>query len=355
MPDERHFPHAFQVAAVAAGALAAECAIVRAVFMPGLAWWIPMAAHLAVTGALALWCGYVPGLRADVRLPLLLAAGTAALGPVGPLGTLVTLALARWYMREATPFEEWYRSLFPDTRQQAGDELAERAAAANLDDPASLTPFADVLAFGSIPQKQALIALINQSFRPAFGPILKRALTDGNNAVRVQAATAMNRLENGMLERTLHLCRKASEHPGERDSLRALARHYDSYLYTGILDARREVEVRERALEVYRQLVAGAPDDVDSCIALSRLLLRGGRYSEAADWLERAMQAGHLTPQADLWYMEALYHLGRFGELQLLARSRQGHLEGAPVLPSAALEAVRLWGAGEAVGGAHCQ
>ena len=343
MSEERQFAHVRQVAAVAAATLVAECAIVYGC-LHGFAWEIPLAAHFAVIAGLAAWRRWSPGLRADVRLPLLLAAGTAALGPLGAAGTLATMFLTRWYARKAIPFEEWYQSLFPDTRQQAGDQLAARIASVDLANPGSLTPFAEILAFGSLHQKQALIALINQQFRPAFGPILKRALTDGNNAVRVQAATAMNKLENAMLERTLELSHRTRENPGNVQALRALARHYDDYLYSGILDTGREEEVRKLALEAYFQCIVAEPGDLDSRLAGGRLLERGQRYAEAANLLDQARQAGLSAPQADLWYMESLYHLGSFVQLREFAHSRQERLEAADGLPPAALEAVRLWG-----------
>jgi tetratricopeptide (TPR) repeat protein len=344
MPEDRRFAHAFQVAAVAAAAFAVECFIVRACFLPGTQWWIPLSAHLGLTSALCLWLCYAPGLRADVRLPLLLIGTTAALGPLGPAGTLATAVLARWYMRKAAPFEDWYRALFPDNHGEAGNEFASRLAhSADPDNPSGIAPFAEVLAFGSLQQKQALIALINQSFRPAFGPVLKRALTDTNNVIRVQAATAMNKIEKGIHERTLQLTREVSQNPGNPDALRELARHYDSWLYSSILDARREEEVRARALDAYRRYLAARPDDSESRIAISRLLLRSGRYSEAATSLEKAMQAGLSTSQAELWYMESLYNLGRFTELHEYARPRQDRIENADGLTAATIEAVRMW------------
>jgi hypothetical protein len=350
MPEKCYFAHPLQVAAVAVAAFAFECTILRAWLVPGAQWWIPLGAHLTLIGALCVWFRYSPGLRADVRLPLLLISGTAALGPVGPAGALVTMALARWYMRKATPFDEWYRALFPETRQEAGDEFAAYVARSDLDNPASLAPFAEVLTFGSLQQKQALLALISRSFRPAFGPILKRALTDPSNAIRVQAATAMNRIEHGMHERTLELSHQVSEHPGDPEALRALAQNYDRYVYSRILDVRREEELRERALEAYRQYAVAQPDDPESQIAMSRLLLRGGRYAEAADALQKAMKAGVATSQAGLWYMESLYNLGRFAELREYAAPRPERLDGADSLPRAALEAVHLWAGDEAEG-----
>jgi tetratricopeptide (TPR) repeat protein len=343
MSEQRYFAHPLQVAVVAVAAFAIECFILRVWLLPGTPSWIPLGAHLSLVGALCGWFCHSPGLRADVRLPLLLIAGTAALGPAGPAGALVTMALTRWYMRNATTFDEWYRALFPETRQEAVDEFAAFVARSDLDNPDSLTPFAEALTFGSLQQKQALIALINRSFRPAFGPILKRALTDPSNAIRVQAATAMNRIERGMHELTLELSNQVSEHPGDPDALRALAQHYDRYLYSRILDVRREEELRERALDAYRRCAVAQPDDPESQIAISRLLLRGGRYAEAAGLLEKAMNTGGATSQAELWYMESLYNLGRFAELREYAGPRLHGLDGAEGLAPAALEAVHLW------------
>jgi polysaccharide biosynthesis protein PelE len=344
VPETRRFSHALQVAAVASATLAAECMIVHGLFRPAIPWWLPPAGHLAVILALGVWWRYSPGLREDARLPLLLVGGTGALGPLGAAGTLIAMALSRWYMRKSRPFEEWYEALFPNTLEDTSQEFATRVAMSNLDNPNDLAPFSEVLAFGSIQQKQALITLINQSFRPAFGPILKRALTDENNSIRVQAATAMNKLENAMLGRTLELSHQAQEEPRKSIALLALARHYDDYIYGGLLDPRREEEIRELAVDAYRQFSAAEPGNQDSSIAISRLLVRGRRYAEALVWLEKAMRAGGATSQAEFWYMESLYHLGRFTELGEFARSRPQLWGEGNGFPDAAREAVQMWG-----------
>jgi polysaccharide biosynthesis protein PelE len=347
MREDRRFTNTRQVAAMALAVAALEFFLVRCSVGHGAEWGLLLAAHLAVTAGLAAACYWSPVLRADVRLPLLLTVSTGALGPVGAAGTLATMALSRWYMRNAVPFEEWYRSLFPDTGRDATDDLFQRIAASEPAESGNLAAFADVLAFGSVPQKQALIALISQQFRPAFGPILKRALTDIDSSIRVQAATAMSRLENAFLDRTLQLDLQARENPRDVEALRSLARHYDHYLYSGILDVRREEEVRAQALAAYRRCVDAEPDDLGSRLAAGRLLLRGRRYAEAAEWFDRAMQAGISTPQAALWYMESLFHSGGLSKLRELARNWRGAFESLTDFPADAQEAARLW-AGEA-------
>src|SRR5450432_1145793 len=298
MHEGREFGNLRRISVAALLVLGVECAIVRCYLGQQAASWVPLSAHFAVSLGLAVWIWRSPALRADVRLPLLLAASTAALGPIGAGGTLMTIVTARWYARKAMPFEEWYQSLFPDTSQDESAQLLDHIAGAQMNEGAGLAAFADVLAFGSLSQKQALIALINRHFQPAFGPVLKKALTDGSNAVRVQAATAMNKIETSILERTLELSRRVSETPDDLEALRLLARHYDDYLYSGILDARREEEIRAQALAAYRQCVALEPDDPGLRLAGGRVLLRGKKYAEASEWLGQAIDAGLSTPQA---------------------------------------------------------
>lgn len=343
MPEKRHLGHFGQTIAVALAALVAESQALRACLLSPSDLSIAALIHLATVAGLVAWYRFSPGVRADVRIPLLLITITAALGPLGPVITLLTMALARQYMRNATPFEEWYRTLFPELADETEGDLARQAANASLEDPSSLTPFIEVLAYGSLLQKQALIALISKSFRPAFGPILKRALSDENNAVRVQAGTAMNRIENMTHAQTVELEHRFSERPGDPSVLLELSRHYDGLLYSGILDTKREEETRERALEAWKLYLTVRPDDIESQIAASRLRLRSGRCEEAASSLRTIVDAGAASAQASLWYMESLYRLGQFAELRTYAKRPETRAVMDADLPPAALEAIQLW------------
>jgi tetratricopeptide (TPR) repeat protein len=342
MPENREFASTRQASAVAVAALAAECGLMPYYLADGLVW-IALTAHIAISLALSGWWYLSSAARADIRLPMLLTVSTTALGPVGAAGTLVTIVLARWYGRNALPFEEWYQSLFPDSEQDENAETLNRIADAESQNGGSVSAFTDVLAFGSLPQKQSLIALIGSGFRPLFGPVLKKALLDNNNAIRVQAGAAMNKLENAILDRTLELTGRIRENTGDAEAHRSLARHYDDYLYSGLLDSKRADEIREQALAAYRYCVIQAAGDLESWLAVGRLLVRGKRYGEAAEWLERAFEAGLSTSEASLWYMESLFHLGRFDKLRHLAHDRHQSFGSEGGLPANALETVRLW------------
>jgi len=301
------------------------------------------AAHGLISAALALWAWRSAKATGDARLPLLLAVSTFAMGPVGPLGALAVIVLTRWYARSAVPFEEWYDSLFPELKSETLSHLFERAAAANHAelDPKELTPFADVLAMGSLEQKQTVIAVMGRHFQPAFGPLLRRALYDASNPIRVQAASVLNRLEDEFLERYIELSMAAKG--DEPEALRDLAAHLGRHSRDGLFDLSRERESRDEAIATYRRYLLLRPDDVEAQLAMGRLLLGGGEYAEAAQLLDGAIGAGLATPKARLWHMECLFRLNRFAELRARAGSFEQDVPDAGELPAAAREAIRLW------------
>jgi polysaccharide biosynthesis protein PelE len=342
MSDGRTVSNAPELAAVTLLASAAESAIAYFWLTEKLCAGLALVSHTCVVTLIFVWNHWSAEARQDRRLPLLAGLATAALGPFGPLGTLFVLLLARHYMRKAQPFEEWYRSLFPDTGETENRKIVDQIAGAKGREAETPTAFSDVLSFGSLEQKQDVIALISRHFRPAFGPVLKRALNDGHSAIRVQAATAMSKLENTILERTMELTRQVRDNPAATETLRSLAQHYDDCLFCGLLDARREEDLIEEALAVYRECLKRDPGDIATQLAAGRLLLRSRRFEEADECFAHAADRDSAKPQAALWHMESLFQLGKFDEIRPLARQWLNRFR-AGEYPPEALEAVRLW------------
>ena len=203
-----------------------------------------------------------------------------------------------------------------------------------------MLPLNDILSFGSFAQKQAAVTLITKYYKPSFAPVLKKALADESNAIRVQAATAMAKIEAEFLSKMMALSREAEKRPDDAVALRALAAHYDDYAFSGVLDPKREVETRGLAVETYRTLLALAPSDVNARSAVGRLLVRQRMFEQAAAWYAR-YPVDEWPAAARLWHMESLFALSRYAELRSLAAEPLA--EGA-VAPNAA-QAVALWGA----------
>jgi polysaccharide biosynthesis protein PelE len=331
-------------------ALAAEALALHLVISEGARLVVGAGLHLLVVLALSAWLWRTARSGRDARFPLLLVAATAVLGPIGPAGVLLVVALHRYYLRSASTFESWYASLFPEESKD-GDSALDRQLRAGNDGrggEVDVVPFMDILSFGSRQQKQSMIALITTRFQPAFAPVLRQALNDGNHAIRVQAATAMTRVENGFLERSMRLSEAARRAPEDASTVLALARHYDSYAFAGILDDDRERENREKAIAAYGEYLELVPDDLSARAGLGRILVRKGEYRPAIDVLRKAIDAGNFSPQIVLWCMESFYRLGMFEQLREVARAYQPKVGPAEDLPGEVSDAVLLWASGAA-------
>ncbi|CAO3409321.1 tetratricopeptide repeat protein [Azospirillum largimobile] len=299
--------------------------------------------HLALCALVGLWVRGLARRGRDLRLAGLLLVTMVPLGPVGAACTVATAALLALFSRYATGFQDWYLSLFPDSEIGPARELYELIVTgrenAHL---AAGDSFTDVMWIGSPQQKQAVIALVARHFRPAFTPALKAGLADADPSVRVQAATATARVEHEFNERWLALDHTARDRTEDADAQAALARHLDDYAFCGLLDANREAEIREKALEGYRRSLELTPDDDGIRLDLGRLLLRCGLAAEAAARLEPLVDR---TPDRRIlyWYAESLFRLGRFAELRALPGRRPDLLGDEAALPDTLRDVFALW------------
>lgn len=276
-------------------------------------------------GLMALWCAYLGMTRAWPQHPvqLLYLLTTLALGPLGVLGSALTFLLWRASPAQTLGLEARYAALLPDVSEPASTVLARRILRGERDagTPGTLEPFADLMANGRIEQKQAAIALIMSEFKPALAPALHRALNDADASVRVQAATAMARIESRFLELALGLEARVASEPDNLQDAFALARHYDEYAITGLLDANRTLTARQRALELFQRCAGTEPLALDAQHAIVRLRVRMGQLDAAVSAAEPLVAAGRAAPSLQAWYLECLFKQGRLDTLREACRS----------------------------------
>jgi hypothetical protein len=298
-----------------------------------------LAGHLVVLGVSGAWL--LGPRRRRTRYGTLLWMSVAAFGPLGGAGVLLALTFERHHARRATSLEQWHETLFPPTHDLEQAELWRRIGQRDHDQPGEedVTPFLDILSFGSVPQRQATIAIIAQQFDPAFAPALRAALADEHNVIRVQAATAIARLEHQFFEQTLELEAALDAAPDDADALLALATHHDAQAFAGLFDPAREQSCRVKAAELYERYLRQHPNDEATEFRMARLLLRRGQTAAAEPRFRRLADAGH--PTARLWLMECLFAQGHYADVRRAAAgwSDRDQHEATP----AAEASVRFW------------
>ncbi|MBY0407478.1 MAG: hypothetical protein K2Q01_07280, partial [Rickettsiales bacterium] len=164
---------------------------------------------------------------------------------------------------------------------------------------------------------------ILRHYDASLAPLLKMALEDSNNMIRVQAATAMTKLKNMYFDHSVKLEHMWQEWPKKNGIVLELARLYDNYAFSGLLEETQAQENRNLAMNYYLRYLEVEPKDsphvTEVLQLLARLLFRMQDIPKACEYFERLRQAGHDTPEVNLWYAECLYRLGRLAELRELA------------------------------------
>jgi len=309
---------------------------------------LPMAVGLSLHAALVVllalyaWALLKRGQGNPFILLLLLTVATT--GPFGAAGVMLTVMTYAWFTRRAHSFEEWFESLFPQTAQSMSQNIYAdmRMGRDESDKSYNIIPFLDVLSFGADEQKHHALAKMTSHFHPHFAPAFKKALADPSNMIRVQAATAISRIETLFLERMIKLSALMERLGDDPVVVLATAQHYDNYAYTGLLDADREQTNRQKALEYYHTYLRLRPQDLDVRSRIGRLLMRNSDHGKACDWLRQCINQGYISGTISQWYSEVLFTSGRYDELRRY-RASLTPADGQDILQPALREALALW------------
>ena len=336
--------HRLRQLVAALPALAAEFALID-LLMSGtidLVEWTLL--HAVVSLALFLWAKWIGRRIRRNQLAWFLFVATAGLGPVGPFAALATGILLIAFHRDWFDFQAWYSSLFPvDTRTRVTELYESLLRRQRQKAGAGVESFADILAGSDAAKKRLAIGLLTRHFRPGFAMALKLALTDTDPSVRTQAATAVATIEGRFLARAQALTRKARERPRSFGRRQRLARHYDEYAFTGLLDPERERDNRIRALESYQGALKVRPRETSLWLAVGRLLVRERRYDAAASWFTIAEARGLLSADMVLWQLEALFKLGRYEKLRQAVNEHRHLFQPGGKYPPQVPEVIGLW------------
>lgn len=305
--------------------------------------------HVVLAGVALLMAAGMQKIGRDARFMLLLGTTTAGLGVFGAFGTLLTILLHLWMMQVSQTFAEWFASIFPRQILSKPERIYEDLTFGRDQNPEvySVIPFMDVMAIGSEAQKRKALSRMTEYFEPQFAPAFHKALGDTSNAIRVQAATAVIKIENQFLEELMKIVELSHRYPKDANIKLALAEHYDDYAFTGILDDERERLNRTKALEHYQEYLEIKPGDINVRIRTGRLMLRRKDYTDAADWFTQCLVDGYSSDSLIIWHLEALFLAGRFAELRKQARLHRSRLRSYyDDMPQLA-DSVELWAGGE--------
>jgi polysaccharide biosynthesis protein PelE len=262
---------------------------------------IALILHLLIVALIGSWICYI--CAKDPHLPFLFLFMLLAAGPFGAGIFLLAVIVYKCCPKTAVSPDEWIRGFFSQEEAEERQHIYERIAFGMEDTEVSdVKPFQDILNSGTVLEKQIAIAKITRYFRSQFAVLLKQAVQDTNAAVRVQAATALTKLERDFMMKLMHIEKalKSTSNPG---AIRMqLVQLCDDYAHAGLLDKNSQNELRQKAITMYEECLSHG-EDFDLRLRLARLYLRQDQPDKTCGLLQDAAESGDITPQALLWYM----------------------------------------------------
>ncbi len=261
----------------------------------------------------------------DARFAWIATIAVPVMGPLAPVGVLFALLWHYMSNEKSLTFREWRDSIFPPEHKTLAQTVYDRITFGRdqAGEGYSVTYLMDVIKMGNDEKKREAIFKILRNYDPSFAPLLKMALEDKHNAIRVQAATAITKLKNTFFSQSVKLERLRRDWPKKNIILLELAKHYDNYAFSGLLDDKQETENRLLSLHYYKEFIMQEPEDTPQVLEvhqlLGRLLFRRGKIEEASRQFEKLRTAGYATSDVNLWYSECLFNLKRYAELRTIA------------------------------------
>lgn len=305
--------------------------------------------HAAICLLLSAWPLLTAISRKDQKLPLLFLMLTLTMGVFGAGICVAATLLSTLYSRKLPheiriPIYTW----LTDTTL-SHETIASHDASHGEQD--SLVPYMDIMILGTEKQKKAALDTITTHFSPEFTPVLMKAIQDRNNAIRMQAATILARLEQSFSRTVLALentIQKRPHSPKTTPLILKLAIHYEAYANAGIiLDKERERALRHKAILIYEHYLERVPHDTEALFRLSSLYLKNGKLDESHTILTKTIHSEQTLTTSQMWhYMECLYYKRDFTTLRHVARACFPSLNPDDPNCFQLIEMVRLWGGG---------
>jgi tetratricopeptide (TPR) repeat protein len=270
---------------------------------------------------------------------------SAVAGIFGSFGALLGFLLYSLFQMRAQHFNDWYESIFPVDKVTESQEIYDNIVEGLDENPRSygVMPFLEVMRLGSEDQKRRALSKMTVRFNPRLAPAFKLALRDSSNAIRVQAATSVAKIERDFMTMLDKIKDARKLDPRNAQILLAQAKFYDDYAFTGVLDIELETANREQAITAYKAYLQHDPNHSESWLAVGRLLFRNAQWDEAGQWFAHALERGWKTNAMLMWYFECLYRAGKFAELRRAAREHGGDVAGQEDMPHNVRDAVAIW------------
>ena len=183
-------------AVAAAFAIAAEAIVVLLAFSADVTLHLTLLVHVVASAIVGLILFYGRPREDDLTIAALIFLVVAVAGPAGAIASLTALAFVDHAGAGPEVLHAWYARLAQAGGSDPATELNDRITAGRVlqtEAPAPHT-FENIIADGTLAERQAALGLRARHFHTDFAPALEAALRSPEPVVRVQAAAVVARI-----------------------------------------------------------------------------------------------------------------------------------------------------------------
>ena len=274
----------------------------------------------------------------------LLLIGMAMFGFIGAISVLAGVFLTKCLDRmKPAHFDETFDDLFEISPE--GSDLSTYRHIEHYDVVSTNLVVSDQLIdmfkFGSDIEKQNVLSVVNSNYQPKFARIIRLALQDTNNVIRIQAAAILADQEQKQQQKLIELEAAVKDEPTIENKL-ALAQHYDNMAHSGVTDNVRKTKLYSNAAAIYEDLIKENKSAATYEARLARIYYRLGKTQEAVKLIEAKAQTLE-DLSLSLWYLELLFVNKNLKELREFAAKVLPLITGNDNYPVKLQGAVNLW------------
>lgn len=268
---------------------------------------------------------------------------------LGPLGCMmVTLSFIGYLLLRIIEKEQKnpLKHLMPEENETESQRLFERVIyGQDVYNPEKLPLiYHDVLAFGTEKQKREVIERMLRHFRSEFSLLLKQALNDQANSIRVIAATAVTRIDKQYDDDCKKLEKKYQRDPKNLHSILTLAKQCQEYASLEFIDIERQKKLNNRALELFQEGQKIAPEDINIATVIAEYHIQQKEYKEAFailnPFMEKSVEIGISALKC---YLSSLFLLKEYEEIRSLCKKYQLDIFDNPLELDTMLYLLVLW------------
>jgi len=198
-----------------------------------------------------------------------------------------------------------------------------------LDDRLDIVSYKEILEYGEREAKINLIGLLSFAPNKDHVELIRYALNDKDETVKILASTAMQKMDDFFSLKIATITKQIESSKEDRGGLYLeLARANDDYLYSGLVPNESRVYYEERMFGAYKKAYEANPKKMEIFYAYLRALVRCERVEEADRLINSLGSISSSDEGLLFWMAELAYLRGDFDEVALTLKKTKPILGG---------------------------